>query len=311
MPALKKDSKIFVAGHNGLVGSAIRRALTIRGFINVTVRTRSKLDLMDQSATYSFLQQEKFDVVIVAAAKVGGIYANRTQPADFIGENLVIESNLIWGSHLAGVPNLLFLGSSCIYPRATNQPISESALLSGPPEPTNAPYAVAKIAGLFLCDAISQQYGRNYFTVMPPNVYGPGDNFHPEHSHVIGALIRRFHENLPNSPVVCWGTGTPKREFLHSDDVASACLFLLSQEKVSGHVNVGTGESISIKNLANIIQETTGHKGAIEWDTLKPDGFPEKTMDISKISSMGWGPTVSLHDGLRDEYKCFLEGETK
>jgi len=305
MPALKKDSKVFLAGHRGLVGSAIHRALVGEGFENLIVRTRSELDLSNQQAVYDFLEEERPDVVVVAAAKVGGIQANRTQPADFIGENMVIESNLIWGSHLANVQNLLFLGSSCIYPRETSQPIPETALFSGPPEPTNAPYAVAKIAGLFLCDALSAQYGRNYFTVMPPNVFGPGDNFHPEHSHVIGALIRRFHENLPDKPVTCWGTGSPRREFLHSDEVAGACLFLLAQDRVQGHVNVGTGTSVTIKSLAETIQRVVGHSGEILWDKSMPDGFPEKTMDVAKINAMGWRSTRSLEDGLRDAYSWF------
>lgn len=305
MPALKKDSKVFLAGHRGLVGSAIHRALLAQGFGSVLVRTRDELDLSDQDATQTFLKSEKPDVVIVAAAKVGGIQANRTQPADFIGQNLVIESNLIWGSHLAEVPSLLFLGSSCIYPRETAQPIPETALFSGPPEPTNAPYAVAKIAGLYLCDAISQQYGRRYFTVMPPNVYGPGDNFHPEHSHVIGALIRRFHESLPDKPVTCWGTGSPKREFLHSSEVADACLFLLQADGVAGHINVGTGSSVTIKHLAETIQRVVGHTGEILWDTSMPDGFPEKTMDVSKLNALGWRSKMPLEEGLKDAYEWF------
>jgi GDP-L-fucose synthase len=305
MPALKKDSKVFLAGHRGLVGSAVHRALEADGFSNVVVRKRDELDLSSQVATRSFLESERPDVVIVAAAKVGGIQANRTQPADFIGENLVIESNLIWGSHMAEVPTLLFLGSSCIYPRETPQPIPETALFSGPPEPTNAPYAVAKIAGLYLCNAITQQYGRRYFTVMPPNVYGPGDNFHPEHSHVIGALIRRFHENLPDRPVTCWGTGSPKREFLHSSEVADACLFLLQAEGVHGHINVGTGASVTIKHLAESIQRVVGHTGEIQWDTSMPDGFPEKTMDVSKLNALGWKSKMPLEAGLKDAYEWF------
>ena len=305
MPALKKDSKVFLAGHTGLVGSAIHRALTARGYKNVVVRGRKDLDLSRQRETYSFLESERPDVVVVAAAKVGGIQANRTKPADFIGENMVIESNLIWGSHLAGVPRLLFLGSSCIYPRETPQPIPETALFTGPPEPTNAPYAVAKIAGLFLCDAITAQYGREYFTVMPPNVYGHGDNFHPEQSHVIGALIRRFHEHLPDRPVTCWGTGSPRREFLCSDEVADACIFLLSSEEAKGHINVGTGSSVTIKHLAEAIQRVVGHKGDISWDTSMPDGFPEKTMDVSKLNAMGWKAMVPLEVGLRDAYEWF------
>ncbi len=305
MPALKKDSKVFVAGHRGLVGSAIVRALRARGYENIIVRTRQELDLQDQAATYQFLEDEKPDAVVVAAAKVGGIHANRTQPADFIGLNMVIESNLIWGAHLAGIDNLQFLGSSCIYPRETAQPIPESALLTDPPEPTNAPYAIAKIAGLYLCDSISKQHGRNYYTVMPPNVYGPGDNFDPKHSHVIGALLRRFHENLPDGEVVCWGTGTPKREFLHCDELADACVFLLEQEKVEGHINVGTGKSVAIKDLAETIQRVVGHSGKISWDTSMPDGFPEKTMDVSKINEMGWHAKQPLEDGLRDAYEWF------
>jgi GDP-L-fucose synthase len=305
MPALKKDSKVFLAGHRGLVGSAIHRALLRSGHERVLVRTREELDLRDQAATYGFLEAERPDFVIVAAAKVGGIHANRTQPADFIGENLVIETNLIWGSHLAGVPDLLFLGSSCIYPRETAQPIPESALFSGPPEPTNAPYAVAKIAGLYLCDALSAQYGRRYFTVMPPNVYGPGDNFHPEHSHVIGALLRRFHEHLPDRPVTCWGTGSPRREFLHADEVADACLFLMRQEAVAGHINVGTGTSVTIRELAETIQRVVGHTGEIHWDTTMPDGFPEKTMDVRKLNALGWRSQMALEDGLRDAYAWF------
>ena len=228
-----------------------------------------------------------------------------SQPEHFIGLNMVIQSNLIWGSHLADVPNLLFLGSSCIYPRETPQPIPESALFSGPPEPTNAPYAVAKIAGLYLCDAISEQHGRNYFTVMPPNVFGPGDNFHPEHSHVIAAMIRRFHEHLPDKTVTCWGTGAPKREFLHTDELADACLFMLGHERVKGHVNVGTGSSITISELASMVQRVTGHTGEIGWDTSKPDGFPEKTMDVSRLSGMGWQGKRQLEDGLRDAYGWF------
>ena len=305
MPALKKGSKVYLAGHGGLVGSAIHRALQSRGHENIVTRTRQELDLLDQRSTFDFLQSEKPDVVIVAAAKVGGIKANSTRPADFIGENMVIESNLIWGSHLADVATLLFLGSSCIYPREAPQPIPEAALFTGPPEPTNAPYAVAKIAGLYLCDAISKQYGRNYFTVMPPNVFGPGDNFHPEHSHVIAAMIRRFHEHLPEKTVTCWGTGSPKREFLHSDELADACLFMLGHEKVEGHVNVGTGTSITISELASMIQRVTGHTGEIEWDTSMPDGFPEKTMDVSRLSGMGWQARRQLEDGLRDAYGWF------
>lgn len=307
MPALKKDAKIFLAGHRGLVGSAIARSLAKKGFGNVITRTRQELDLADQNAVKEFYRQEKPDAVIVAAAKVGGIEANRTQKADFIGQNLAIQQNLIWGGHEADINTLLFLGSSCIYPRETSQPIPETALLTGPPEPTNAPYAIAKIAGLTLCDSLHEQYGRNYFTVMPPNVYGPGDNFDPKTSHVIGALIRRFHENLPNSQVTCWGTGSPRREFLHSDDIGDACTFLLEQESLPHQmVNVGTGFSVTIKELSETIQRVVGHQGDINWDTTKPDGFPEKTMDVSRLHGLGWKHKISLEDGLRDAYQWFV-----
>lgn len=243
--------------------------------------------------------------MVDAAALVGGIKANSTRPADFIGTNLAIQQSLIWGSHLAEIPKLLFLGSSCVYPRDTPQPIPESALLTGPPEPTNAPYAIAKIAGMTLCDAIKKQYCRDYFTVMPPNIYGPGDNFDPQGSHVMAAMIRRFHENLPDTPVVCWGTGSPRREFLHTDDAADACVFLLGLLDVPSMVNVGTGTSISIKDLAETVQKVVGHKGAISWDTSMPDGFPEKTNDVSRLRALGWTPKISLEDGIRDSYEWF------
>lgn len=305
MAALKSDSKIFVAGHRGLVGSAIVRQLKAQGFENIVTRGRIELDLADQEATYKFLKDERPEYVVVAAAKVGGIRANSEYPADFIGQNLLIQNNLIWGSHLAEVPSLLFLGSSCIYPRITPQPIPEEALLTGPPEPTNAPYAIAKIAGLYMCDAISKQYGKNYYTVMPPNVYGPGDNFDLKTSHVIAALIRKFHESKPDAPVTCWGTGNPRREFLHSDDVGRACVFLMNRPSVQGHVNIGTGTSISIKELAETIQSIVGHTGPIHWDTNMPDGFPEKTMDVTKLFTMGWRPELSLEQGIQDAYNWY------
>ena len=308
---LKKTDKIFLAGHRGLVGSAIHRKLTSQGFDNIVTRTRQDLDLMSQAAVYEFLAAEKPQAIICAAAKVGGIGANSTFPADFIGQNLIIEANLIWGAHLADVPNFQFLGSSCIYPRETAQPIPEEAMLTGKPEPTNAPYAIAKIAGLYLCDAISKQYGRNYYTVMPPNVYGPYDNFDLKTSHVLPALIRKFHEAKldGNREVECWGTGSPRREFLHSDDVADACAFLLQQEKVEGHVNVGTGTSVSIKQLAETIQSIVGHEGSLRWNTSYPDGFPEKTMKVDKLFGMGWRPSFSLETGIQDAYTWFLENK--
>lgn len=303
---MRPSDRIFVAGHRGLVGSAIVRKLQAEGYSNLLLRTRQELDLSDQAAVYRFLQTEKPDWVVLAAAKVGGIKANSTYPADFIGLNLVIEANVIWGAHLAEVPNFLFLGSSCIYPREAPQPIPESALLAAPPEPTNAPYAIAKIAGLFLCDAIRRQHGRNYFTVMPPNVYGPNDNFDPETSHVLPALIRRFHEALPDRPVVCWGTGSPRREFLHSDDVADGLLFLMRQPRVEGHINLGTGSSVTIRELAETVQRVVGHRGPIDWDSSKPDGFPEKTMDVSRLFAMGWRPRIPLEDGIRMAYEWYL-----
>lgn len=306
---LKKTDKIFLAGHRGLVGSAIHKRLLAGGYENVVVRTRDELDLMDQAAVNAFYAQEKPEAVILAAAKVGGIHANRTYPADFIGENLTVQNNVIWGAHRADVPQLQFLGSSCIYPRETSQPIPEDALLTGKPEPTNAPYAIAKIAGLYLCDSIQRQFGRNYFTVMPPNAYGDRDNYNLQTSHVLPALVRKFHEALPNRTVTCWGTGTPRREFLHSDDIADACVFLLEQERVSGHVNVGTGSSVSIRELAETIQRIVGHQGEIEWDTSMPDGFPEKTMDVKRLFGMGWRPKVSLEQGIQSAYNWFLENK--
>lgn len=306
---MNKDAKIFVAGHRGLVGSAIVAKLKEKGYTNIITRTRQELDLQDQVKVLEFLQSEKPDWVVIAAAKVGGIHANNTYPADFIGLNLGIQQNLIWGSHLAGVPNLCFLGSSCVYPRETPQPIKEEALLTDKPEPTNAPYAIAKIAGMYLCDAINKQHGRNYFTAMPPNVYGANDNFDLKSSHVLPALIRKFHEALPDKPVECWGTGSPKREFLISHQVADGIVFLMEQEGVQGHVNVGTGSSVSIKHLAETIQRIVGHKGEIVWNTQYPDGFPEKTMDTSKINAMGWHPTQSLEDGIKEAYDWFLNNQ--
>lgn len=306
---LNSNAKIFVAGHRGLVGSALVRQLQAKGYENLVLRTRRELDLENQAAVYGFLQEEKPDWIIMAAAKVGGIGANSTYPADFIGLNLVMEANLIWGAHLAGVENFCFLGSSCIYPRETKQPIPEDALLSGKPEPTNAPYAVAKIAGLVLAESIRKQYGRNYFTCMPPNIYGPGDNYDLQTSHVLPALIRKFHEarNAGHTPVTCWGTGSPRREFLYSDDLADAVIHLMSREDVPSMVNIGTGHSISIKELAETVQRVIGHEGEIVWDTSKPDGFPEKTNDVSRLHALGWRDQVSLEDGIARAYAAYLE----
>lgn len=305
--APKKATKVFVAGHRGLVGSAIARRLQSVDGYEVVTRTRQELDLLDQAATYAFLAEQRFDLVIVAAAKVGGIRANSEYPADFISQNLAIESNLIWGSHLADVPTLLFLGSSCVYPRETAQPIPEDALLSGQLEPTNAPYAVAKIAGIYLCDSITKQFGRRYFTAMPPNVYGPNDNFDLKTSHVLPALIRKFHEALPDRPVTVWGSGKPKREFLHSDDVADALLFLIEHPEASGLINVGTGTSVTIRHLAETIQSVVGHTGPIEWDSSMPDGFPEKTMDVTKLHGLGWRHRIELDKGIQLAYDWYRE----
>ncbi len=304
----KKDAKIFVAGHRGLVGSAIIRQLRAAGYENIITRTRAELDLENQAAVQAFYVAEKLDWVVMAAAKVGGIGANSKYPADFIGLNLVMECNLIWGAHLAGVPNFCFLGSSCIYPRETPQPIPEEAILTGKPEPTNAPYAIAKIAGLALCEAIRKQHGRNYYTIMPPNIYGPGDNYNLETSHVLPALIRKFHEAKENgnTPVTCWGTGSPRREFLYSDDVAGAIVYLMGRDDVPDMVNVGTGKSISIKELSETVQKVIGHQGDIVWDTSKPDGFPEKTNDVSKLFALGWKPSTSLEEGIAKAYAEYL-----
>lgn len=307
---LSKEDCIFVAGHRGLVGSAIVRQLHAQGYANVITRTRQELDLENQAAVDQFLSTERPDWIVMAAAKVGGIGANSTYPADFIGLNLVIEANLIWGAHKAGVPNFCFLGSSCIYPRETPQPIPETALLTGKPEPTNAPYAVAKIAGLVLCQAIRQQYNRNYFTCMPPNIYGPGDNYNLETSHVLPALIRKFHEAklAGNTPVTCWGTGSPKREFLYSDDLADAIVYLMGKEDVPDMVNIGIGRSVTIKELAETVQRVIGHQGQIHWDTSKPDGFPEKTNDVSLLHSLGWKELTSLEVGISQAYAAYLAG---
>lgn len=307
---LSNGDRIFVAGHRGLVGSAIVRQLQAQGYPNVITRTRQELDLENQAAVDQFLSTERPDWIVMAAAKVGGIGANSTYPADFIGLNLVIEANLIWGAHKAEVPNFCFLGSSCIYPRETPQPIPETALLTGKPEPTNAPYAVAKIAGLVLCQAIRHQYIRNYFTCMPPNIYGPGDNYNLETSHVLPALIRKFHEakQAGNTPVTCWGTGSPKREFLYSDDLANAIVYLMGKEDVPDMVNVGIGRSVTIKELAETVQRVIGHQGQILWDTSKPDGFPEKTNDVSLLHSLGWKEKTSLEEGISNAYAAYLAG---
>jgi GDP-L-fucose synthase len=301
---LKKEDKIFVAGARGLVGSAIAAELRAQGCERVQTPTHKELDLECQEETHRFLREENPDVVVLAAAKVGGINANNTYPAEFIQRNLIIEHNVIWGSHLAGVPRLLLLGSSCVYPRECPQPIIEDALLTGKPEPTNAPFAIAKIAGIFLCDSVRRQFGKNYFAAMLPNIYGPNDNFDLKTSHVLPALIRKFHEALPDKPVQIWGTGKPRREFLHSADVANACVFLLGQS-VEGHINVGTGSAVSIAELAQTVQRVVGHTGPLVYDTTMPDGFPEKTMDVAKLTKLGWKPRISLDEGIRSAYEWY------
>jgi len=311
--------RIFVAGHRGMVGSALVRALARRGVADVLVRTRAELDLTDQAAVRAFFVAERPSEVFLAAAKVGGIHANDTYPAEFIAENLAIQSNVIHEAWRAGVQRLLFLGSSCIYPRLAPQPMAEDALLTGPLEATNEPYAIAKIAGIKLCESYNRQYGTDYRSVMPTNLYGPGDNYHPENSHVIPALIRRFHEaKAAGAPeVVIWGTGTPRREFLFVDDMAEACLHVhgLAPEawraKTSPrltHLNVGTGEDVTIAELAATVGRVVGYGGRIAFDTTKPDGTPRKLLDVGRLAALGWRASTPLEAGLAVAYRDFLAG---
>jgi len=301
--------KLFITGHRGMVGAALlREAEALRSGDELVLRTRKELDLTDQRAVFDFLASEEPDQVIVAAAKVGGIHANDTYPAEFLYENLAIAANLVHGSYLAGVKRLLFLGSSCIYPKAAPQPMPESCLLSSPLELTNEAYAVAKIAGLKLCQHYRAQYGVMFHSAMPTNLYGPGDNYHSENSHVIPALLRRFHEAKEggDEEVVIWGSGTPKREFLHVNDLAKACFHLLESEDPCDWINVGSGREISILELATAIARTVGYAGQIKTDPSKPDGTPRKLMDASQLRASGWQPTISLEEGLRETYQCFL-----
>ncbi|WP_341246826.1 GDP-L-fucose synthase [Nereida ignava] len=316
--------KIYVAGHRGMVGAAITRRLEAQRAagekLEIITRTSDALDLTDQAATRDFMQAERPDVVILAAARVGGIAANNTLPADFIYQNLMIECNVIHQAFEAGVTRLLQLGSSCIYPRAVGQPMAEDALLTGVLEPTNEPYAVAKIAGIKLCESYNRQHGVDYRSVMPTNLYGPGDNFHPEHSHVMPALMRRFHEAVQNNldEVVIWGSGKPRREFLHVDDMAEASLFVLgldaetyraNTEPMLSHINVGTGQDISIAELAAMIADVTGFEGTIRYDASKPDGTMRKLMDVSRLSRMGWSARLELAEGLRQTYAWFVANQ--
>nr|GMD25885.1 putative GDP-L-fucose synthase 2 [Ipomoea batatas]GMD27603.1 putative GDP-L-fucose synthase 2 [Ipomoea batatas]GMD28803.1 putative GDP-L-fucose synthase 2 [Ipomoea batatas]GME17576.1 putative GDP-L-fucose synthase 2 [Ipomoea batatas] len=308
MPIAKSD-KIFVAGHGGLVGSAVVRKLSHLGFTNLLLRTHSQLDLAVQSAVDAFFAAEKPDYVILAAAKVGGIHANNTYPADFITINLQIQTNVVTSAYKHGVKKLLFLGSSCIYPKFAPQPIPEAALLTGPLEPTNEWYAIAKIAGIKMCQAYRIQFKFDAISAMPTNLYGPNDNFHPENSHVLPALLRRFHEAKVRNDekVVVWGSGSPLREFLHVDDLADAIVFLLEHYSGLEHVNVGSGKEVTIKELAELVKEVVGFKGELVWDPTKPDGTPRKLMDSSSLAGMGWTPKISLRDGLIDTYKWYLD----
>lgn len=307
MPMNYQKDRIFVAGHRGMVGSALVRALQNKGAENLVLAYREELDLSIQSDVTHFIKNERPDLVIVAAARVGGILANAQHPWEFLYDNLVMETNIIGAAHQYNVPKLVFLGSSCIYPKYADQPIREEALLTGSLEPTNEAYAIAKIAGLKLCEALHTQYDRSYFSIMPTNLYGPFDNFDTVTSHVIPAMIRKFHDALPDHPVHLWGTGSAMREFLHVDDLADAVLF--SAEKDHSHtlINVGTGLDLKIKDLAFMIQDIVGHRGPIHWDSSKPDGTPRKVLDVNRIKSMGWHSQIDLEDGLRDTYHWFKQ----
>ncbi|MFA0512871.1 GDP-L-fucose synthase [Vibrio breoganii] len=319
MTTLNKK-RAFVAGHRGMVGSAIVRQLEVRDDVELIVRTSSELDLTDQATVNAFFAEQNIDEVYLAAAKVGGIYANNTFPAEFIYQNLMIESNIIHAAHTNNVQNLLFLGSSCIYPKFAEQPMTETALLTGVLEETNEPYAIAKIAGIKLCESYNRQYGRNYRSVMPTNLYGLNDNFHPANSHVIPAIMRRFHEAKLNGDkeVVVWGTGTPMREFLYVDDMAAASIHVMelddttyqaNTEPMLSHINVGTGVDCTIREMAETMARVVGFEGDIVFDTTKPDGTPRKLMDVSRLASLGWSYSVSLEQGLSTTYQWFLENQ--
>ena len=306
---MQSEGSIFIAGHSGLAGSAILRALQSRGYSRLIVRTHQELELTDARAVKEFFQQERPESVFLAAAKVGGIQANNTLPAEFLRKNLLIQTHVLHEAWQAGVKKLLFLGSSCIYPKLAPQPIPESALLTGELEPTNDAYALAKIAGIQLCKAYRKQYGANFIAVMPTNLYGPHDNFHPEHSHVLPALLRRFHEAQRDGlkEVTVWGSGTPKREFLHSDDLASACLFLMEHYDSPEIINIGWGQDCTIRELAEMIAKTVGYTGKLKWDDSRPDGTPRKVLDNRKLTALGWEPKISLQEGLRLTYQWYLE----
>lgn len=312
------DQRIFVAGHRGMVGSAIVRRLQALGYSDIVTAGRDQLDLLDQRAVRAFFTEQRIDQVYLAAAKVGGIHANNSLPAEFIYENLMIETNIVDAAHRAGVQRVLFLGSSCIYPKMAAQPMKEAALLTGLLEPTNEPYAIAKIAGIKLCESYNRQYGRDYRSVMPTNLYGPGDNYHPENSHVIPALLRRFHEAAEQGAkeVVIWGSGQPMREFLHVDDMAAASIHVMelddsiyraNTQPMLSHINVGSGVDCTIRELAEAVAKVTCFKGQLVFDATKPDGAPRKLMDVSRLKALGWEASIGLEEGLVDAYRWFVE----
>lgn len=310
---MEKESRIYVAGHRGMVGSAIVRALRAAGFNNIVTRTHKELDLVDQQAVNRFFDEERPDYVFLAAAKVGGIVANNEAPADFMYQNMMLEMNVINAAWRTGVKKLLFLGSSCIYPRMAPQPMPESCLLTSPLEQTNEAYALAKISGLKYCEYLRRQYGADFISVMPTNLYGPNDNYHPEHSHVLPALIRRFHEAKESGAesVTCWGDGSPLREFLYVDDLADLCLFLMENYSDGETVNAGTGKELSIKELTEMVADIVGFKGKILWDTTRPNGTPRKLLDVSKATAMGWTYRTPLREGIRLAYDDFLNNPTR
>ncbi|MGB8341202.1 MAG: GDP-L-fucose synthase [Chthoniobacterales bacterium] len=305
---MERDDSIFIAGHRGLVGSAIHRKLSADGFSRLVTRTRAELDLTNRAAVDEFFLREKPTIVVMAAARVGGIKANNDEPVEFLLENLRIQNNIIHAAHENGVRKLLFLGSSCIYPKLAPQPIPESALLGGPLEPTNEAYAIAKIAGIKLCQAYAREHGANFISAMPTNLYGPNDNFDLEKSHVLAALLRKAHEAKESgaSEIVVWGSGEPRREFLHADDLASACLFLLQNYDSPEIINIGTGTDLTIRELAELICEVVGFDGGLTWDRSQPDGTPRKLLDVSKIRSWGWQPKIPLREGIARTYDWFL-----
>jgi GDP-L-fucose synthase len=304
---VKKTASIFIAGHRGLVGSALVRSLHSQGFTNIITRTHSELDLQNQTEVEDFFKKEKPEYVFLAAAKVGGIYANNTFPAEFAYSNMQIQCNIVHSSYKNNVKKLLFLGSSCIYPKFAPQPMNEGSLLTGPLEETNKAYALAKIAGITMCQSYNRQYGTNYISVMPTNLFGPNDNYHPENSHVLPALIRRFHEakenNAPN--VTIWGTGSALREFLYADDLADACIYLMQNYDDGEIVNIGSGEEVSIKHLAMLVKDAVGYNGELKFDTSKPDGTPRKLLDCAKLHSLGWKHKIAIKDGLKTAYEDF------